>query len=361
VNTAVAELTVGRAERLANLVAEKELDQLFVSDLTNVRYLTGFTGTNGACLVSGAERVFFTDFRYTERAESEVSPEWERPQAERELIPQIVARMKGRVGFEDARLSVRQLARLEAAADSDVEFVAAGDLVEQLRARKEPEELERIAAAAELADDVYRWALERGLVGKTEGEVARAVEGRMRELGAEPSYPPIVATAENGALPHAEPGEREIRAGELVVFDMGCLLDGYCSDCTRTFATGEIDDEARGVYELVLQAQQAALEAVRPAAAGKEVDAVAREMISEAGYGDRFGHGLGHGVGLEVHEAPRLAATSEDELFEGNVVTVEPGIYLPGKLGIRIEDLVVVTADGHRNLSGLPKELQVVG
>jgi Xaa-Pro aminopeptidase len=353
---------VTRGERLAGLVAERELDQLFVSDLVNVRYLTGFTGTNGACLVGRDELVFFTDFRYTERAAGEVSPEWERPGAERELIPQIVARMKGRVGFEDAKLSVRQLARLEAAAGDDgVEFAPAGDLVEQLRAIKEPEELERIAAAAELTDDVYRWALERGLAGRTERDVARAVEARLRELGAEPSFPPIIAAGENGALPHAEPGEREIASGELVVFDMGALLDGYCSDCTRTYATGDPGGQAREVYELVREAQQAALEAVRPALSGKEVDAVARELISEAGYGDRFGHGLGHGVGLEVHEGPRLATTSEDDLFEGNVVTVEPGVYLPGRFGVRIEDLVTVTADGHRNLSGLSKELQLVG
>jgi Xaa-Pro aminopeptidase len=352
---------VSRGERLAELVAEKELDQLFVSDLTNVRYLTGFSGTNGACLVGGDELIFFTDFRYIERAEQEVGPEWERPEAERELIPQIVARMSGKVGFEDAKLSVRQLARLEAAAGDDVEFLPAGDLVEQLRAVKEPEELERIAAAAELTDSVYRWAMERGLAGRTERDVARACEARLRELGAEPSFPPIVATAANGALPHAEPGDREIGSGELVVFDMGALLDGYCSDCTRTFATGELDGEAGEVYELVRRAQAAALEAVRAGANGKEVDAVAREMIAEAGHGDRFGHGLGHGVGLEVHEGPRLATTSEDELREGNVVTVEPGVYLPGRFGVRIEDLVVVTADGHRNLSGLPKDLQIVG
>lgn len=349
-----------RGERLAGLVAEKELGQFFVSDLTNVRYLTGFTGTNGACLIGGDELIFFTDFRYTERAKTEVSPEWERPEAERELIPQIVARMKGRVGFEDAKLSVRQLARLEAAAGDDVEFVPAGDLVEQLRAIKEPDELERIAAAAKLSDGVYEWAIEQGFAGRTERDVARAVEARIRELGAEPSFPPIVAAGENGALPHAEPGDREIRPGELVVFDMGSELDGYCSDCTRTFATGDPGDDAREVYELVLRAQLAALEAVRPAAGGKEVDAVARELIDEAGYGDRFGHGLGHGVGMEVHEGPRLAASSEDEIFEGNVVTIEPGVYLPGRFGVRIEDLVTVTADGYRNLSGLPKDLTVV-
>ena len=352
---------MSRADRLAELVAERELDQLFVSDLTNVRYLTGFTGTNGACLVGREERIFFTDFRYTERAEREVGEEWERPEAERELVPQIAARMNGKVGFEDAKLSVRQLARLEAAVgEEDADLVPAGDLVERLRAVKEPEEIELIAAAAELTDDVYRWALEQGLAGRTERDVARACEARIRELGAEPSFPPIVAAGENGALPHAEPGDREITSGELVVFDMGAELDGYCSDGTRTFATGEPAEEAQEVYDLTLTAQLAALGAIRAGASGKEVDAVAREIIGEAGHGDNFGHGLGHGVGLEVHEGPRLATTSEDELGEGNVVTVEPGIYLPGRFGIRIEDLVVLTADGHRNLSGLPKELQIV-
>jgi Xaa-Pro aminopeptidase len=360
VNPAVAEATTRRAERLAELVAERELDQLFVSDLTNIRYLTGFTGTNGACLVGGETRIFFTDFRYTERAEQEVGEGWERPQAERELVPQIAARMSGKVGFEDSKLSVRQLARLEAAVGDDVDLVPAGDLVEQLRAAKEPEEIERMAAASELADSVFLWAIEQGLAGRTEREVARAVEARIRELGAEPSFPPIIAAGENGAIPHAEPGDREIGTGELVVFDMGAELDGYCSDGTRTYATGDPGDEAREVYDLVLTAQLAALGAIRAGAAGKEVDAVAREIISEAGHGDHFGHGLGHGVGLELHEAPRLATTSEDELREGNAVTVEPGIYLPGRFGVRIEDLVVLTADGYRNLSSTPKELTVV-
>lgn len=351
---------MSRAERLVELIAEREFDQLFVSDLTNVRYLSGFTGTNGACLVGGKERIFFTDFRYTERAEREVGEEWERPEAERELVPQIAARMHGRVGFEDAKLSVRQLARLEAAVGEGVDLVPAGDLVERLRAVKEPEEIERMAAASELADGVFQWTIERGLAGHTERDVARACEARIRELGAEPSFPPIIAAGENGALPHAEPGDREIGPGELVVFDMGAELDGYCSDGTRTFATGDPGEEAREVYDLVLAAQLAALAAIRVGASGKEVDAVAREMIAEAGHGDHFGHGLGHGVGLEVHESPRLATTSEDELREGNVVTVEPGIYLPGRFGVRIEDLVVVTGDGYRNLSGTSKELTVV-
>jgi Xaa-Pro aminopeptidase len=350
-----------RGERLGELVGKRELEMLFVSDLTNVRYLTGFSGTNGACLVGPGLRLFFTDFRYTERSAEEVGEEWRRPEAERELLPQIAKRMRGRVGFEDAKLTVRALKRLREAVADGVELEPAGDLVEELRAVKEPGEIERIAAAAELADGVYRWALERGLTGRVEREVARACEARIRELGAEPAFPPIVAGAANGALPHAEPSERQIDRNELVVFDMGAQLHGYCSDCTRTFATGELSDEARDVYGLVQRAQEAALEAVKAGAGGKEVDAVPRALIDEAGHGKRFGHGTGHGVGLEVHEGPRLAVTSDDELREGNVVTVEPGVYLPGRFGVRIEDLVVVTADGHRNLSGLPKELQIVG
>ena len=354
--TAAAE----RASRLADLVAANDLDLLFVSDLTNVRYLTGFAGTNGACLVGADDRVFFTDFRYVERAEREVGEGWERPEAERELLPQIAKRMRGRVGFEDAKLSVRQRTELGEAVGGDVELVGAGDLVEELRAVKDETELKRIAAAAELADDVYRWSVERGLAGNSERQVARAAEARIRELGAEPSFPPIVAAGANGALPHAEPEEREIETGELVVFDMGAELDGYCSDCTRTYATGDPGEEGREAYELVRNAQSEALEAVRAGVSGREADAVARKLISEAGRGEQFGHGLGHGVGLEIHEGPRLAVSSRDELREGNVVTVEPGVYVPGRFGVRIEDLVVVTGEGVRNLSGLPKELTLV-
>jgi Xaa-Pro aminopeptidase len=169
-----------------------------------------------------------------------------------------------------------------------------------------------------------------------------------------------VAAGENAALPHAEPGEREIRRGELVIVDMGAIVDGYCSDCTRTFATGEPGDDARQAYELVREAQSAGLKAVRAGAGGKAVDAVAREMIAAAGHGDDFGHGLGHGVGIEVHEPPRLAKTSDDELVAGDVVTVEPGVYVSGRFGVRIEDLVSVEDGGCRILSGLSKELRAV-
>jgi Xaa-Pro aminopeptidase len=346
----------GRGDRLAGLLAEKELDRFLVTDLVNVRYLTGFGGTNGACVCGAEERIFLTDFRYTERAEVEVEG-WEVVTVSDDWLGGIAERLGGRTGFEDTQIAVRTFKRLEEKLPEGVELVGAGGAVEKLRRIKDARELEKIAAAAKLADEIWRWSLERGLSGHSELDVARAAEGRMRELGAEPSFPTIVAAGPNGALPHAESGERQIGRGELVVFDMGAKLDGYCSDGTRTFATGEPGERAREVYETVRKAQAAALEAVRAGAEAEAVDKVARDLIDAAGHGECFGHGLGHGVGLEVHEEPRVSPRSEDVLEAGEVITVEPGIYIPGELGVRIEDLVVVGEDGCRNLSGLPKEL----
>jgi Xaa-Pro aminopeptidase len=243
-----------------------------------------------------------------------------------------------------------------------VELVEAGGMVEKLRAVKDPGEIEKIRAAAQCADEAFRAVIEPGIAGRTEREVALALEDRMRHLGAEgPSFPSIIAAGPHGALPHAEPHDAEIPKDTLVVVDFGAKLDGYCSDCTRTVATGSPSDEAREVYDLVLRAQLAALAAMRSGPEGREVDAVARGIIEEAGHGEHFGHGLGHGVGLEVHEAPRLAKSGTTPLAAGNVVTCEPGVYVPGFVGVRIEDLTVVTDDGVERLSSLDKDLAVVG
>jgi Xaa-Pro aminopeptidase len=349
----------GRGERLEQRLGERKLDRMLVTDLTNVRYLTGFTGTNGACVCGPGVRLFFTDFRYTERAEVEVEG-WETVTLAADWLGGIAERLQGRVGFEDDHMSVRVLEKLTEKLPEGVATVAAGGTVEGLRRVKDAGELATIEEASKLADEVWRWSVERGLTGKTEREVARAAEARIREHGGDPSFPAIVAAGPNGALPHAEPGEREIGRGELVVFDMGAQLDGYCSDGTRTFATSDPGEAAIEVYEVVREAQAASLEAIEAGVKGEDVDKVARKAIDAAGHGERFGHGLGHGVGLEVHEAPRLSQRSDDVLAAGEVVTVEPGIYLPGRLGVRIEDLVVVTEDGLRNLSSLPKELQIV-
>jgi Xaa-Pro aminopeptidase len=360
-----------RAERLSDLVAERGLDQLIVGDLVrpgdsgpdaiaNVRWLAAFNGTSALALVGPATRTFITDFRYTERAANQVDASFERSIAESRLLPELASHLTGRVGYDDAATSVANLAKLEEELPEGVELVPAGGLVEKLRRRKDAGEIESIAEAARLADEVYEAVVADGLVGRSERDVARAAHAAIRERGAEPSFPAIVAAGPNGALPHAEPSDRPIETGELVVWDMGALVDGYCSDCTRTFAAGDPDAEAAEAYALVEAAQAAGLDAIRPGVDGEQADEAARAVIRDGGHGEHFGHGLGHGVGLEIHEAPRLGKRSEDVLAEDEVVTVEPGVYVPGKFGIRIEDLVVVTADGHRNLSSLPKSLRIV-
>jgi Xaa-Pro aminopeptidase len=361
-----------RAEQLAAIAAGEGLDQLFVGDLVhpsetgreagaNLRWLTGFTGTSGLALVGAEERLFFTDFRYAERATREVGNAFERVTVEGGLITDAAKRLRGRVGFDDAETSVRNLERLRELVPQGVELVPARGLAERLRRRKDETELRLIAEAARLADEVYEWTYERGVVGRSEREIMLAAHQRLRELGADdPAFPAIVAAGANSALPHHESSDREVKRDEFLLIDMGAIVDGYCSDCTRTVATGEFGGEARDAYELVLAAQRAGIEAIRPGVAGADADAAARERIAAAGYEREFGHGLGHGVGLEVHEAPRLSRRSEETLEAGDVVTVEPGVYLPDRFGVRIEDLVTVTEDGCRDFSAVTKELRVV-
>ncbi len=352
-----------RAERLADLVAEAEIDVLVVSNLVNVRYLTGYTGSNGLALVGPRTRMFITDFRYVEQAAEEVHPSFERRRASQDLLEAIGEVLPAgalRVGFEDDHTSVREHARLAKLLPERVELVAVSGLVERLRAVKEPDEIAYIRAATVLADSAFERLIRDGLIGRTEREVAIALEHDMRERGADrASFETIVAAGAHGALPHAQPREAEIKRGDLVVIDWGAELDGYCSDCTRTVAAGEPSADARDVYELVLEAQLAGLQAVKAGAGGREVDSVARAVIEAGGHGDQFGHGLGHGVGLAVHEAPRLSQRSEDRLRPGNVVTVEPGVYVPGRFGVRIEDLVVAIEGGCDILTSVPKRLIV--
>jgi len=351
-----------RIERVREQLAERELDGLLVTGLVNVRWLTGFTGSSAAAVVGrdGLLR-FLTDFRYLTQSAEEVDGAWER-----EIGPDLLELAaqglpEGRLGYDDASMAVREHARLEGLLPDGVALAAAGGLVEELRFVKDAEELDRLRAAARLADAALLEVLDRGLVGRTEREVALDLEVTMRRAGAQAaSFAPIVAAGPNGARPHASPGDAPISPDTLVVVDWGAQLDGYASDCTRTFATGELDPRDRAVYDVVLRAQAAALEAVRPGPTGREVDAVAREVIGAAGHAEHFGHGLGHGVGLEVHEGPRLSQQGEVVLAPGMVVTVEPGVYVPGAVGVRIEDLVAVTAGGREILTGLPKTLRVV-
>ncbi len=383
---------VARTHALAALLREHEAKPalLVLTDPVNLRYITGFTGTNGLVLIAAAEsgpKLFLTDFRYETQSAAQVPELFERQIYTIDLVEALAGELSpreesteekvepphtnlaelfaggGRLGFEEGAMTVKRHARLRELLNDRWELVPCGGLVEELREVKRPAELARIRAASELADTALREVLEAGLAGRTEREVAIDLELRMRRLGAAgPSFPSIVAAGPHGALPHAEPRDEPISRDALVTIDWGALLDGYCSDCTRTYATGEhLPDGAREVYELVLAAQLAGLAAVRVGLNGKEIDAVAREVIEAAGHGEHFGHGLGHGVGLEVHEAPRLSRTAGDQpLRAGSVVTVEPGVYVPGRYGVRIEDLVVVTDDGPLVLTELAKELTVV-
>jgi Xaa-Pro aminopeptidase len=360
-----ATVSTERADRAAEALAEREADLLLVTDLVNVRWLTGFTGSSAAAVIGReGERRFVTDFRYLTQSAEQLDPVWGR-EISVDLLAGVVKGLPGdgeaRLGFDDAHMSVKDHARLAGMLRHGIELVPAGGAIEALRAVKDEGELEAVRAAARLADDALTEVLGRGLVGRTEREVALDLEFTMRRLGAEAaSFPPIVAAGEHGALPHAEPREVAIPSGTLCVVDWGAQLDGYASDCTRTFATGEIDARDAEVYGLVQRAQEAALAAVRPGPTGRELDAVARAIIDGAGHAEHFGHGLGHGVGLAVHEGPRLSKQGETALAAGMVVTIEPGVYVPGAVGVRIEDLVIVTDDGAEVVSSLPKDLQVI-
>jgi Xaa-Pro aminopeptidase len=364
--SATTNTTAARADRLAGVLDERELDALLVTDLTNLRWLTGFTGSNGAAVVGiDGTRRFVTDFRYLTQSADQLDDVWAR-EISTDLLEGVARQLPDegplRLGFDDADLSVRDHAKLARLVREGIELVGAGGAVEGLRAVKDAEELDRVRAAAKLADEALTDVLTRGLAGRTERDGGLDLEFTMRRLGAEAvSFPPIVAAGAHGALPHAEPRDVEIPAGTLCVVDWGAVLDGYASDCTRTYGTGgEVDPRDREVYDLVARAQEAALEAVRPGPTGREVDAVARAIIDAAGHAEHFGHGLGHGVGLEVHEGPRLSKQGDDALAAGNVVTVEPGVYVPGAVGVRVEDLVIVTDDGAEVVSTLPKELRVI-
>ncbi len=354
-----------RAERLTALLPEAEVDVLLVTELVNVRYLTGYTGSNGLAAVGPQVRSFVTDFRYVQQAAEEVDPTFERLQSQLELTDSIEEFLPAgsiRLGFEEAHLSVRDHARLRAQLPGRIDLVPVDGLVERLRAVKEPEEVARIQEATKLADAAFEDLLSGGLAGRTERELAFELGVAMHRHGAEaPSFDVIVAAGPHGALPHATPRDVEVRRGQLVVIDWGARLNGYCSDCTRTVAVGEAPNgDERDIYALVLRAQMTGLEAIGAGASTRQVDATAREVIDAGGHGKEFGHGLGHGVGLDIHEAPRVSPRSDTVLESGNVVTVEPGVYLPNRFGVRIEDLVVVTEGGCEILTGITKELTVV-
>jgi Xaa-Pro aminopeptidase len=332
-------------------------EPLLVSDPANVFYLSGLQSSNAALLIEEDRVQLFTDFRYAEGARAIDGVEF--VEAKRDLYQTLSELLAGRIGFEASALTFERYARLHA---GGVEPIPRYGLVEELRAVKDEDELDAIRRAAGIGNNAFeRLADEGGLVGETERDLAWRMEQFLHDGHADSvSFAVHVASGPNSAKPHSHPGGRRVQPGELVLIDAGCMVDGYCSDCTRTFATGPLPEELRRAYEVCLDAQLAGLAAVGPGASGPGVDSAARDRIDAAGFGEFFGHGLGHGVGLLVHEDPRLAQESRHTLAAGNVVTVEPGIYLPGLGGVRIEDLVVVQDEEPEILTSFTKDLLTV-
>jgi Xaa-Pro aminopeptidase len=341
--------------RLERLQATLERPLLVTSE-ANVRYLTGFRGT--AALFVDAQRVrLFTDSRFT--GEARALTGLEVVEVERGLFKGVAAVLEGEVAIEAESLTV---ARLETLRSGAAEFVPSSGLVEALRAVKDEGELAAIRSAAALTSEAYRRLAAEPFCGRRELDLAWRMHELSHELGAEAdAFPTIIASGPNGAFPHAEPTERVVQAGDLVVVDAGAMVDGYNADCTRTFACGELSAELRRAYDVCLAAQEAGVAAVRAGVLARAVDAAARDVVEASEFPGHFLHGVGHGVGVDVHEAPILNTEAGERLLEaGNVVTVEPGIYLEGRGGVRIEDLLIVTDDGAEVLTTFPKQLTLV-
>ena len=346
-----------RIEKVRSALSGARVDALLVTNLTNVRYLTGFSGTNGQVLVHADGAVFFTDPRYEARAGDLVSG------AEIAVYP---ARITGLLGdrLTSHKVSILGVEGSMTLAERDdlqqrlgFELTTTSGIVEQLRRTKDIHEIELLREAIRIGDAAFAWVLDRLVPGVTEREIGLDLEVHMRQNGADGiSFPPIVGSGPLSAHIHHSASDRVFEKGDLVLLDFGCTYEGYCSDLTRTVVLGPASDAQLEMYDLVLRAHNAGIAAVGQGEKGADVDAAARTIITEAGYGERFGHGLGHGVGLDIHEAPRLHRISEDTLEAGDVVTIEPGVYIPDTGGVRIEDCVLVTGSGAEVLGAAPND-----
>ena len=359
----MTEYTSHRLLRLREHMAEQELDGFLVSSAANRRYLSGFTGSNGYLVITATEAVLATDFRYIEQAQSE-SPGFDvrHIRGGEPWFPAVADEVgMHRIGFEADDMSVAAFGRLqreveESESNLRVQFEETAGVIEWIRAIKDDSEIEALDRAVQIADESMAKIQREIRTGMTEQEVAWELHKEMRRLGAEgPSFDTIVAVGPNAALPHHRADDTVVRDGEPIVIDMGATYQGYRSDLTRTFVVGEQDDTFQHIYGIVLQAQKAAIEAARPGMIGEEIDSIAREVITDAGYGDEFGHGLGHGVGLVIHERPMVVPRSQDVVEDGMVFTIEPGIYISGWGGVRIEDVVVMEDGRARPLTRSPK------
>lgn len=353
-----------RTAALRERLAEEPLDGLIVTHLPNIRYLTGFTGSSAVVVVLRDSLIFFSDFRYRTQADEEVGDAARIEIIERDIWER-VWRVLGEyagidlLGFESESVTVRTAERF-ASADTKSKFRPVKGLVERLREQKDEQEIEAIRAAAALAEEALDATLADVAVGRSELDIAATLEAELRRRGSEwHPFPTIVASGPRSALPHAGTGRREIQAGDWLLLDFGAQVDGYCADLTRTVVVGRrADERQQAIYELVRDAQRHARTAIRAGMTGQDADQLARKMISARGFGDAFGHSLGHGLGLEVHEGPRVSVANTDPLPDRAVVTIEPGVYLPGWGGVRLEDDVLLHAGGAELLSSGRTELR---
>jgi Xaa-Pro aminopeptidase len=342
---------------------DHRVDAFVVSLLPNVRYLTGFSGSHGIAVVTADGAWFLSDSRYRTQGAREVHG-FRRITSARDLWQTIVASglLKGcrRVGFESESVTYSQYSLFKQAIGRVV-LIPSHEFVEGLALTKDPSEIASIKRAVEITEQVLHDVLPCIRPGVRESEIAAEVSYRHRRLGADgDAFEPIVASGERSALPHAKATENRVRSGDLITIDIGCRVGGYCSDLTRTYAVGRIGREQRKVYGIVLAAQREAVDAASAGMAASALDAVARSRIAAEGYGRFFSHSLGHGLGLRIHERPRISRLSGDQLETGSVVTIEPGIYLPERFGVRIEDDIVLTSTGCTVLTGAPKELRIL-
>ena len=355
-----------RIAALADGLTSAHMDGLLVTSAANVRYLTGFSGSSALLFVTAREVLLITDFRYQTQAQEEVGDVARVTIEPQSLWTGLWARLAEMpnvqvAGFESANLVHRDFQRL-LDAGARWQWRPTIDLVEVLRERKDAGEIALIQEAVQVAERALELTIAQVRAGLTELEVAGLLEAALRQAGSDAfPFPSIVASGANAALPHARPGSRRLARGDFLLLDFGARVGGYCSDITRTFVVGRAGDEQREIYEVVRSANERAVAAIRPGMTGRDADGVARGYIQDRGFGDLFGHSLGHGIGLEVHEAPRLARTADGPLLEGAVVTVEPGVYRPGWGGVRIEDDVHLGPQGAQVLTRFPRELIEIG
>lgn len=349
---------MGKIAKLRELLEEKKLDAILITNPINRKYISGFTGTAGVAIVSQSATRFITDFRYIEQA-SEQAQQFtiieHKGAIESEIKQQLTELNIGNLGFEKDDVTYASFERYKKALGTNL--VPVSGLIEEIRLIKSPEELRILKRAGEIADAAYKHIQAYIRPGVREIEIANELEFFMRKKGAtSSSFDMIVASGYRSALPHGVASEKKIQSGELVTMDYGALYNGYCSDITRTVAVGQISEELQTIYHTVLKAQLRGVKGIKPGMTGKEADALTRDYITDKGYGEYFGHSTGHGLGLEVHEEPRLSHLSESILEPGMVVTVEPGIYVPGVGGCRIEDDIVITETGNERLTNATKE-----